>query len=84
MSKIQWKAEATGTAKQEATAGSIGGGDIGDKEVLLSQKKDKVTVTVGGKAVLEYQDDDGDVTKVKILKGGEQALAEAFDSLRDL
>lgn len=84
MTQIKWKAEASGIAKHEATAGSIGGGEIGDAEVLLSQKKDKVTVTVNGKPVLEYKDDDGDVTKVKILKGGEQALAEAFDKLRDL
>lgn len=85
MSKIQWKAEASGIAKQEATAGSIGGGDLGDKEVTLRQTGKKITVSIDNKPVLEYTENfEGDVKKPKILAGGEQALAEAFDQLRDM
>lgn len=80
MSKIQWKAEATG--KQEATAAKlIGRGELGDSNVTITQTGTKITCLLDGKACLEFTEDEGDVSGIKLLQPGAMELAEIFIDL---
>lgn len=86
MTRITWKAEASGITKQEATAAPVvARGELGSSAVTITRDKDtgRLICFLEGKACLEITEKDGDVSKVKILDAGKFELAEIFTDLID-